>query len=87
MAMRTLRAYWDAEHGWTVDTPIALTGPQLVAVISWIKKVQAPRVQQMQGDKREQAAAALKVLSPQTLKQNLLSISGHKDGERVLYGR
>lgn len=80
--MRPLRVYWDAEHGWTIDTPVALVGPQLARVCEWVRKVQRERVlAQPHGERREQMAAALKALSPRTLHQNLM----HSKTEGVLY--
>jgi len=80
--MRCLRVYWDAERGWTVDTPVALVGPQLTRVCEWVRKVQTDRVlAQPHGERREQMMAALRILSPATLHQNLL----HSKTEGVLY--
>ncbi len=79
--MSPLRTYWDAERGWTVDTPIALSRAQATRVVAWILKVQTDRVLAMHGERREQATAALRALSPDTLHQNLL----HTRQEGVLY--
>ena len=71
--MKSVRAFWDAELGWTVEVPFALTRPQVLAIIGWVKKVQGPRVQTMRGDKREQASAALRNLTPETLQQRVVA--------------
>jgi hypothetical protein len=71
--MKSVRAFWDAELGWTVEVPFALTRAQAEAVVSWIKKVQGPRIQTMRGDKREQAARALQALSATSLHQRIVA--------------
>lgn len=71
--MKSVRAFWDAECGWTVEVPFALTRAQAEAVVSWIKKVQGPRIQTMRGDKREQASKALQGLSAITLHQRVVA--------------
>lgn len=76
------RAFWDAVEGWVVETPIALSPSQLGAVISWVRKVQSPRIRDMRGDKREQATKALQSLTPATIKQRIVARPG---AERVLY--
>lgn len=80
--MQGARVFWDAELGWTVETPFALSPPQIVAVIAWVKKVQGPRVRDMAGDKREQAGKALTLLSPATLNQRIVA---KPNAERVLF--
>lgn len=82
--MNPLRVVWDAIDGWTVETPVALTRPQLERIVAWTKKVQGPRVATMHGDKREQAAAALLALTSATLKQRVVAAPNQ---ERVLYAR
>jgi hypothetical protein len=84
MTMTQPRAFWDAKEGWVVETPIALSPPQISAVVDWVRKVQGPRIRDMRGDKREQAAAALRSLSPATIKQRIVARPG---AERVLYTR
>lgn len=82
--MNGLRVFWDVVDGWTVETPVALSAPQVAAVIAWTIKMQGPRVRAMRGDKYEQASAALKSLSPSTLKQRIVA---KPHAERVLYTR
>lgn len=82
--MTGLRVFWDVVDGWTVETPIALSAPQVVAVVEWTKKMQGPRVRAMRGDKYEQASAALNSLSPATLKQRVVA---KPHAERVLFSR
>lgn len=79
------RVHWDAVQGWVIDTPIPLSGPQLVAIINWTKKVQGQRIRDKVGETREQMEKALKALSLETLKVNLMPESGFSAGERVLY--
>lgn len=79
------RVHWDVNTGWVVDTPIPLTAKQLAAIIAWTKKVQTQRLRDKTGDVREQMEKALSMLSPTTLKVNLLPESGLSVGERVLY--
>lgn len=80
------RVHWDAVSGWVVDTPISLSKRQLKACVDWTVKIQSERIRSMpHGDRREQAVAALKRLSVDTLKVNLLPESGYSGGERVLY--
>lgn len=81
MGLRTLRAYWDYDNGWTVDTPIALSIVQATFVVNWIKKVQTGRLVGRPREVREQMENALKALTPRTLKQNLMG-----KGEKTLYG-
>lgn len=80
--MKSLRAFWDADHGWTVEVPFALTRQQAEAVVAWVKKVQGPRIQTMRGDKREQAAKALQALSAQTLQQRVVA-TPHKEFDLI----
>lgn len=78
--MKSLRVFWDDTHGWTVETPVALSRPQAERICEWVRKVQGPRIATFRGDKREQAARALKSLSPATLHQR---VDARRDG--VLY--
>lgn len=78
------RVFWDAVDGWTVETPVALTHPQVERIVAWTKKVQGPRVAAMRGDKREQAGVALAALTSATLKQRVIA---KPNQERVLYAR
>jgi hypothetical protein len=82
--MQNVRVFWDAEAGWTVETPFALSTPQALAVVSWVKKVQGPRVATMRGDKRSQAGKALAELSLATLKQTVVA---KPNSELVLFER
>lgn len=83
---RPPRVHWDAVNGWVVDTQIALTRQQLFAVVAHTKKIQHERIRAMPaGDRREQAVAAIKNLTPATLKVKLLPQSGYSDGERELF--
>lgn len=70
------------DAGWTVETPFALSPAQAAAVVAWVQKVQGPRVRDMRGDKREQAGAALKALTPATLRQSIIA---KPNAERVLF--
>lgn len=78
------RAFWDEKDGWVVETPFALSPSQVCAVVGWVRKIQGPRVRDMRGDKREQADAALRSLSPATIKQRIVARPG---AERVLYAK
>ena len=70
--MKQVRAYWDADLGWTIEVPFGLTRPQAEAAVTWIKKVQAERIRSMpHGDRREQASEALKTLTAVTLHQRV----------------
>ncbi len=80
--MKSLRAFWDAEHGWTVEVPFALSARQAEAVVAWVKKIQGPRIQTMRGDKQEQAAKALQTLSFQTLQQRIVA-TPHREFELI----
>ncbi len=71
--MKSIRAFWDSDLGWTVEVPFALTRAQAEAVVAWVKKIQGPRIQTMRGDKREQAAKALQALSATTLHQRVVA--------------
>lgn len=82
--MTGLRVVWDVVDGWTVETPVALSAPQLAAVVAWTVKMQGPRVRAMRGDKYEQASAALRSLSTATLKQRVVA---KPHAERVLFSR
>ena len=79
------RVYWDSVNGWTVDTIFPLTKQQLGAVVAWTKKIQTTRLVDKPREVREQMELALKSLTPETLKVNLLPESGLSVGERVLY--
>lgn len=80
--MQGVRVFWDVTAGWTVETPFALSPRQAAAVVAWVQKIQGPRVLTMHGDKREQAAAALKSLTPATLNQSVIA---KPNAERVLF--
>lgn len=67
--MKGVRVWWDAEHGWSVEVPFALSASQAQAVVGWVQKVQGERLKSMRGDKREQAERALKALTVKTLHQ------------------
>lgn len=83
---RAPRVFYDAIDGWTVETQIALSPAQLKACVDHVKAVQGPRLRHLpRGDAREQAADALKALTPRTLKVKLLPESGYSGGESVLY--
>lgn len=78
------RVFWDAVEGWQVETPFALTPPQLAALVAWVRRVQTQRLRGKAGDAREQAERAIAALSPATIKQRIVAKPG---AERVLFSR
>ena len=79
------RVHWDAALGWVVDTRIPLGPRALQACVDFTMRMQIDRLRAMSpGDKRRQMAEALKSLSVQTLKVNLLTRDPIGD-ERILY--
>lgn len=79
--MKNVRVYWDAEVGWTVDVPFALVRPQLEAIVAWTLRVQRQRLIGRPREVREQMQRALRKLSADTLRQNLVPVAG----EGLLY--
>jgi hypothetical protein len=65
--------YHDA-HGWIVDTIISLNRWELCKAIEFVRKVNIERIKNMTpGPMRDRAVAAIRALSPETVRQNLLT--------------
>lgn len=64
------RLHWDAEHGWLLDVDTALPPPAIDKVVRWALPRQIDRWRGlMPGDRKEQLAAAIKLLEERKVRQ------------------
>lgn len=70
--MKGVRIYL-SEHGWMVDTIVALNVFELSAAIEYHKKVVLSRMTRASREKKEHVSALLAQLTPASIKQNLVT--------------
>ena len=72
-----MRLHWDAEHGWLVDVPTALTDRQLQGIIDWSVPKQIDRWRSLPvGEKKDQLKSAIEELQAGKLRQRVLDQHG-----------
>lgn len=84
--MRNLRLHWDAQAGWYLDVPAALSRPALQRVIDWALPRQIDRWRSLPvGDRRDQLATAIQQLQDGLVEQRLVGSRGDGQGDLVMF--
>jgi hypothetical protein len=70
---RALRLHWDAETGWVLDVPVALTATQVARVAAWALPRQIARYRGLPpGDRKDQLGHAIELLRQGRVAQRLI---------------
>jgi len=84
--MNNLRLHWDAQEGWLLDVPAALSKPALQRVVEWSIPRQVARFQGLPpGDKKNDLKRAIELLQQGQVRQRLVGARGDGKGDLVMF--
>lgn len=84
--MNNLRLHWDAQEGWLLDVPTALSKPALQRVVEWSIPKQVARFQSLPpGDKKDDLKRAIESLREGKVRQRLVGTRGDGKGDLVMF--
>jgi hypothetical protein len=85
--MNALRLHWDADRGWILDVPVALSAPALERAVAWCLPKQIDRWRSLpSGAKRDELGHAIELLRRGRVTQRIVGMRGDGKGDIIAYG-